>query len=222
MLLITPGSAGIPLPGKELAAVQPDGRPCTPGEKGLVIRRPFPGLTPALSNEPERYRADYRDLIEGCYFTGDAAHLDEDGYVWLAGRADEVVKVAAYHSSVVEVEAALLAHPAIAEAGVMGQPDDIRGKHVSCFVVLERGYSPSPELRQTLLDDLRRELGPVAVIGELTFVPALPKTLRGTLMRRVLKAAMLGRDPTEITILGDARRAWLARLADIGRAAARP
>src|SRR5947199_2348909 len=151
MLPIKPGSATIPLPGISSAVVGPDGKPCAPGEKGImVIRRPFPGLTPTLWGEPERYGRDYWEQIHGVYYTGDSAHVDEDGYVWFAGRADEIIKIAGHRLGTIEVETALLKHPAVAEAGVTGRPDELRGEVIAAFVVLKQGQTPSAELRKEL------------------------------------------------------------------------
>jgi acetyl-CoA synthetase len=179
-----------------------------------VIKRPFPSLTPTLWGEPERYARDYWSRIPGVYFTGDAAQMDEDGYVWFAGRADEVIKIAAHRIGTVEVESAFLKHPAVAEAGVTGRPDPVRGEVISAFVVLKQGQQPSPALRQEVLETVRRELGPVAVIGDFHFVGMLPKTRSGKIMRRVLKAVVLNTDPGDISTIEDegsveeARRAW--------------
>ena len=152
----------------------------------LVIRRPFPSLTATLWGEPERYGADYWERVPGCYYAGDAAHVDEDGYVWVAGRADEVIKIASHRLGTIEVETAFLKHPAVAEAGVTGRPDELRGEVICAFVVLKQGHEPSDRLRRELLQTVRHELGPVAVIGELNFVGLLPKTRSGKIMRRVL------------------------------------
>ena len=202
LLPIKPGSAGIPLPGMEVDVMTPDGDRCRPGEKGiLVFTRPFPSLTPTLWGEPERYGKDYWERIHGVYFTGDSVHMDDDGYVWFAGRADEVIKIAAHRIGTIEVETAFLAHPAVAEAGVTGRPDEVRGEVISAFIVLKQGYEPSEDLRKEILQTLRRELGPVAVVGELQFVDLLPKTRSGKIMRRVLKAVVLDRDPGDITTI---------------------
>ena len=202
LLPIKPGSAGIPLPGMEVDVMTPDGDRCRPGEKGiLVFTRPFPSLTPTLWGEPERYGKDYWERIHGVYFTGDSVHMDDDGYVWFAGRADEVIKIAAHRIGTIEVETAFLAHPAVAEAGVTGRPDEVRGEVISAFIVLKQGYEPSEDLRNEILQTLRRELGPVAVVGELQFVDLLPKTRSGKIMRRVLKAVVLDRDPGDITTI---------------------
>ena len=223
MLPIKPGSAGIPLPGIEAAVMTPEGELCAPGEKGImVIKRPFPGLTPTLWGEPDRYGADYWERLRGVYYTGDSAHIDEDGYVWFAGRADEIIKIAAHRLGTIEVETAFLKHPAVAEAGVTGRPDELRGEVISAFVALKDGYEPSDELRKELLATVRADLGPVAVIGELNFVKLLPKTRSGKIMRRVFKAVVLGRDPGDITTIEEegsveeARQAWQAMRADLG------
>jgi acetyl-CoA synthetase len=217
LLPVKPGSGGIPLPGTDVAVMTLDGEPCQPGEKGiLVLLRPFPSLTATLWGEPERYRHDYWERIPGkqVYFTGDSAHVDEDGYVWFAGRADEVIKIAAHRLGTVEVETAFLKHPAVAEAGVTGRPDDVRGEVISAFVVLKEGHQPSEELRAEFLATIRQELGALAVVGEIQFVELLPKTRSGKIMRRVLKAVVLDRDPGDITTIEeegsveDARRAW--------------
>jgi acetyl-CoA synthetase len=225
MLPIKPGSASVPLPGIDAAIVAPDGTPCGAGEKGImVIRRPFPGLTPTLWGETERYGKDYWERIPGVYSTGDSAHIDEDGYVWFAGRADEIIKIAGHRIGTIEVETACLQHSAVAEAGVTGRPDALRGEIISAFVVLKQGHVPSEGLRQDLLDTVRRELGPVAVIGEVNFVNSLPKTRSGKIMRRVLKAVTLNMEPGDITTIEDegsveeAREAWSAIRAQVGAA----
>ena len=215
MLPIKPGSATIPLPGIDAAVVHSDGTPCEVGEKGImVLKRPFPGLTASLWGEPERYGHDYWDKISGLYYSGDAAHIDEDGYVWFSGRADEIIKIAAHRIGTIEVETACLKHPAVAECGVVGRPDDTRGEVISAFVLLKNDQSPSDELRQAVIDTIRHQLGPIAVIGELNFVSMLPKTRSGKIMRRVLRAVVLDRDPGDITTIeeegsvDEARLAW--------------
>ena len=216
MLPIKPGAAALPLPGIEAAVVTLDGETCQPNEKGImVLKRPFPGMTPGLWGEPERYALDYWRKIPDVYYSGDSAHVDEDGYFWFAGRADEIIKIAAHRIGTIEVESAFLKHPAVAECGVIGRPDEVRGEVIAAFVLLKVGQNPSAELRQALLATIRHELGPVAVIGDLNFVRALPKTRSGKIMRRVLKAVTLDRDPGDITTIEDegsvdeARAAWL-------------
>jgi acetyl-CoA synthetase len=204
LLPIKPGSAGLPLPGIEPRIVGPDGADLGPGEKGImVLDRPFPGLIATLWGEPERYVTDYWSRVPGRYFVGDAAHIDEDGYVWFTGRADEIIKIAAHRLGTIEVESAILAHPSVAEAGVTGRPDEIRGEVIAAFVVLRAGHEPSDALRAEIVATVRRGLGPVAVIGDLSFVDNLPKTRSGKIMRRVLKAVVQGVDPGDLTTIED-------------------
>jgi acetyl-CoA synthetase len=214
-LPVRAGSAGVPLPGMEVAVVTPEGKRLGPGEKGiLVLEKPFPSLTPTLWGEPQRYDADYWKKIPGAYYTGDFAHIDADGYVWFGGRADEVIKIAAHRIGTIEVESAFLKHSSVAETGAVGRPDELRGEVIAAFVVLKQGKAPSPTLKEELIATVRGELGPVAVIGDLHFVRSLPKTRSGKIMRRVLRAVTLGKDPGDVTTLEDegsveeARQAW--------------
>jgi acetyl-CoA synthetase len=223
MLPIKAGSAGIPLPGIDAAVVTMEGEPCAPGEKGImVLKRPFPGLIATLWGEKERYGTDYWSKIPGFYYTGDSAHIDEDGYVWFAGRADEIIKIADHRIGTVEVETAFLMHPSVAESGVIGRPDELRGEVISAFVVLKHGIEETPELKQELLTTVRHELGPIAVIGEVNIVSMLPKTRSGKIMRRVLKAVTLDVEPGDITTIEDegsvedARHAWHQMKAELG------
>jgi acetyl-CoA synthetase len=148
------------------------------------------------------------------YYSGDSAYVDDDGYFWFCGRADEVIKIAAHRLGTIEVESAFLTHPAVAECGVVGRPDETRGEVISAFVLLKHGHHPSDALRRELLQTVRHELGAVAVVGELNFVGMLPKTRSGKIMRRVLKAVVLNVDPGDITTIEDegsveeARQAW--------------
>ncbi|HEV2005108.1 MAG TPA: AMP-binding protein, partial [Candidatus Limnocylindrales bacterium] len=202
LLPIKPGSAGLPLPGIDAVIVQQDGSPAPMGEKGvMLIRRPFPGLIAMLWGEPARYSADYWQRIPGGYYVGDAAHIDTDGYVWFAGRADEIIKIAGHRIGTIEVETAFLRHPAVAEAGVTALPDELRGEVIAAFVALKVGHEPSDELRREILATVREELGPVAVVGSCSFVAMLPKTRSGKIMRRVLKAVADDRDPGDISTI---------------------
>ena len=215
LMPIKPGSATIPLPGVEARVVTTGGEPCEPNEKGImVLTRPFPGMTPALWGEPDRYHRDYWQKIPGVYYSGDSTYVDEDGYFWFCGRADEVIKIAAHRIGTIEVESAFITHPSVAECGVVGRPDETRGEVISAFVVLKHGQTASDDLRKALLHTVRQELGAVAVVGELNFVGMLPKTRSGKIMRRVLKAVVLNVDPGDITTIEDegsveeARQAW--------------
>ena len=204
MLPIKPGSAGIALPGIDATVVQMDGSVVPSGEKGIMlIRRPFPGLISTLWGEPDRYEDDYWRRIPGGYYVGDAAHVDEDAYVWFAGRADEIIKTAGHRLGTIEVETAFLRHPAVAEAGVCAVPDELRGEVVAAFVALRAGQEPSESLARELRETVRHELGPVVVIGQLSFVGMLPKTRSGKIMRRVLKAVAIDRDPGDISTIED-------------------
>ena len=225
LLPVKPGSATVALPGIEAAVVRSDGSECDVGEKGImVLRQPFPGLTARLWGEPERYSRDYWEKVPGAYYTGDSAHVDEDGYVWFGGRADEIIKIAAHRLSTIEVESACLRHPAVAECGVVGRPDETRGEVISAFVLLKNDRRPSDELRSELIDTIRHGLGAIAVVGELNFVSMLPKTRSGKIMRRVLKAVVLDREPGDITTIEEAgsveeaRQAWEQMKADMVRA----
>jgi acetyl-CoA synthetase len=204
LLPIKPGSAGLALPGIEADVVDNDGRPVGVGEKGIMrIVRPFPGLIATLWGEPDRYVSDYWHKIPGGYYVGDAAHVDEDGYVWFAGRADEIIKIADHRIGTIEVETAFLRHPAVAEAGVTGVPDELRGQVIEAFVALRAGREPSEELRGELIRTVRHELGPLAVIKDVSFVAMLPKTRSGKIMRRVLKAVAVDADPGDISTIED-------------------
>ncbi len=192
---IKPGSATYPTPGIMLDIISDkDGHSLGPNEKGvLVIRKPFPGLTPTLWGDAERYRKDYWEktpVTQGIYYTGDAAYRDEDGYIWFLGRADEVIKIAGHRIGPIEVENALMSHPAVAEAAVTGVPDELRGEVASAFVVLSKKYAPSPELKQELMQHVRKTIGSIIVMKDIEFVNMLPKTRSGKLMRRVLKALL--------------------------------
>jgi acetyl-CoA synthetase len=214
LMPIKPGSAGPALPGIEASIVTLDGHELGRNEKGImVIRRPFPGLTPTLWGEPERYASDYWGRIPGSYWVGDAAMIDEDGYAFFAGRADEIIKIAAHRLGTIEVESAFLRNPAVAEAGVTGRPDELRGEVIAAFIVLRNGYEPSEAMRTELLATLRNELGPIAVVGELSFVDTLPKTRSGKIMRRVLKAVVAGVDPGDVTTIEDGGSVEEARAA---------
>jgi acetyl-CoA synthetase len=222
MIPIQPGSSGIPLPGFDIGVMNEMGEECPPGEKGIVvIKRPFPGLVATIWGEPERYGREYWGQIPGVYFTGDSGEIDEQGYVWFGGRADEIIKIAGHRIGTVEVESAFLRHPAVAEAGVTGRPDELRGEVVSAFVALKPGNRPSADLKSELLNTVRQELGPVAVIGEINFVSTLPKTRSGKIMRRVFKSVILDRDPGDISTIEDevsvaeARDAWQRMRAEI-------
>jgi acetyl-CoA synthetase len=148
------------------------------------------------------------------YFTGDGARKDKDGYFWIMGRVDDVLNVSGHRLSTMEVESALVAHPAVAEAAVVGRPDDLKGQAISAFVTLEQGRQPTNELKEELRKWVAKEIGALAKPDDIRFTDTLPKTRSGKIMRRVLKAVILDRDPGDITTIEDegsvedARQAW--------------
>ncbi len=191
LLPVKPGSAGIPLPGIDADIVNDEGRSLPVGAKGnFVCRRPFPGLTPTLWGDHDRYVKSYWERIPGCYYTGDAAMRDEDGYFWFFGRMDEVIKIASHRIGTIEIESVLVSDPAVAESAVVGKPDPLRGEVAAAFVVLKSGYSPSEELKSRLRELVQKSLGKIVVIDEIRFVNALPKTRSGKLMRRLIRAVI--------------------------------
>ena len=198
-----PGKVGVPLPGVVADIVDREGQPITEPNKGglLVLKRPFPHLFRTVYGDPERYAQDW-SRIPGCYFTGDVALKDEDGYIMVVGRADDVLNVAGHRIGTAEVESALLSHPTVAEAAVIGKPDPVRGESIKAFVTLRVGNDPSQEAVATLKAHVRRELGPIAIPAEIDFINTLPKTRSGKIMRRLLKAQELGLDP------GGVRGSW--------------
>ena len=215
LLPIKPGSACLPLPGISSEIRNPDGSRAGPTEKGIVvITRPFPGLTPTIWGDHERYKREYWGNIPGVFFTGDSGYVDEDGYVWFSGRADEIIKVADHRIGVIEVESAFLRHPAVAEAGVTTHPDKLRGSVIVAFVTLKAGREPSEQVKSELRETVRKEFGPLAVIEEINFVTMLPKTRSGKIMRRVLKAIVLNQEPGDVSTIEseesveEVRQAW--------------
>ncbi|MGZ4880696.1 MAG: acetate--CoA ligase [Halobacteriota archaeon] len=200
---LKPGSATKPLPGIEADVVDMEGNSVPPGRGGLlVIRSPWPSMLRTLYNDPDRYKKTYWEQVPGgVYVSGDIARKDDDGYFWIQGRADDVLKIAGHRIGSSEIESAFVSHAAVSEAAVIGKPDSIRGEVVKAFIILKEGYRESPELVNELKKHVRHELGPIAVIGEIVFTPTLPKTRSGKIMRRVLKARELGIDVGDVSTL---------------------
>jgi len=204
MIPIKPGSAGIPLPGIEGDIVDEKGKSLPPEEEGIfVCRKPFPGLTQTLWGADERYAEEYWNQIPNCYYTGDAAKKDEDGYIWFIARADEVIKIAGHRIGTVEVESAFISHPAVAEAAVIGEPDPLRGEVAAAFVVLKEGYAPSHGLEDELRKTVRDAMGPVVVLGNISFVDKVPKTRSGKIMRRLVRAIITGQPLGDYSTIED-------------------
>jgi acetyl-CoA synthetase len=197
-----PGRVGKPLPGVELDIVDREGQPIEEPNQGglLVIKKPFPHFFRTVYGDPARY-AETWNTIPGVYTTGDVALRDADGYYMVVGRADDVLNVAGHRIGSAEVESALVSHPAVAEAAVIGKPDPLKGESIKGFVTLRVGNDPSDGMVHDLQRHVRRELGPIAVPSEIEFTPTLPKTRSGKIMRRLLKAQELGLDPGDITTL---------------------
>jgi acetyl-CoA synthetase len=188
-----PGSATRPLPGIVPEVVTKDGKPVGTNEGGfLIIKRPWPSMLRTLYGDDTRYKAQYWSDIPGAYFTGDGARRDENGNYWIMGRVDDVLNVAGHRLSTMEIESALVSHPSVAEAAVVGKPDDLKGQAISAFVTLEGGQSPSEALRKDLRDHVVREIGALARPDDIHFTDALPKTRSGKIMRRLLRDIAAG------------------------------
>jgi acetyl-CoA synthetase len=203
---LKPGSATKPFFGNEVAVVDEKGNEVPPGEEGkLVIKNPWPGMARTIFNDPDRYVQTYWKDYEkqGWYKTGDSARIDKDGYVWIIGRIDDVIKVSGYRLGTAEIESALVSHPAVSEAAAIGLPHELKGNAIHAYVILRQGATPSPELEQELKDHVAREVGPIARPESITFVDSLPKTRSGKIMRRVLKAQALGQDVGDLSTLED-------------------
>ena len=199
---VRPGRVGKPLPGAVMDIVDREGQPITEPDKGglLVIQKPFPHFFRTVFGDPERYARDW-NTIPGYYFTGDVSLRDADGYYMVVGRADDVLNVSGHRIGSAEVESALVSHSAVAEAAVIGKPDEVRGESIKGFVTLRMGNDPTEDMVAALKAHVRHELGPIAVPSEIEFTPTLPKTRSGKIMRRLLKAQELGLDPGDITTL---------------------
>jgi acetyl-CoA synthetase len=183
-----PGSATLPLPGVAARVVNLQGQPVKPGETGyLIIQKPWPSMLRTIYGDDERYAREYWSRIPGVYFAGDAAQCDQDGYIWVLGRVDDVIKVAGHRLSSMEIESALVSHISVAEAAVVARPDEIKGEAIVCFVTLRSGQSPSGELRIALMEHVSATIGTIARPADVRFCDLLPKTRSGKIMRRLLR-----------------------------------
>ncbi len=198
-----PGFAGRAVPGIVADVVDKNGHPVPPGTGGLlVIKEPWPSMMRTVYGNDERYR-QYWSTIGNYYSAGDLAVKDEDGYIMILGRSDDVLIVAGHNIGSAEVESALVSHEAVAEAAVIGKPDPLKGDSIKAFIILRVGYKPSDKLKLDLVYHVRMDLGPIAIPSEIEFVESLPKTRSGKIMRRVLKARELGMDPGDLSTLDD-------------------
>jgi acetyl-CoA synthetase len=199
-----PGSASFPVPGVDAAIVDENGKPVEPGTKGyLVVRRPWPGMLMTLWGDDEKYRQVYWSKFVGVYYPGDYAMVDQEGYIWLLGRADDVLKVAGHRLGTMELESAFVSHKAIAEAAVTGKPDATKGESIIAFLVPKEGFAQSDSLREEVVAHIRKTLGPIATPDEVYFVSKLPKTRSGKIMRRLLKSIASGDKIGDVTTLED-------------------
>jgi acetyl-CoA synthetase len=199
---LKPGSATRPFFGQQAEVLSEDGRPVPDGEEGyLVLNRPWPAMLRTLYRDDERYIQQYWSKYPGKYLTGDSAKRDKDGYFWVIGRVDDVIKVSGYRLGTAEIESALVSHPSVAEAAVIGLPDDLKGHAIHAFCILRAGHSPSPQLEDELKAHVGHEMGPIARPAEIRFTDVLPKTRSGKIMRRVLKARALGISEGDTTTL---------------------
>ncbi len=201
-LPLKPGSGTLPFFGQQAAVLTEEGNPAQPNEEGfLVLKRPWPAMLRTVYRDPDRYVRQYWSKYPGLYTTGDSARMDEDGYFWIIGRVDDVIKVSGYRLGTAEVESALVSHPAVAEAAAIGLPHEIKGNAIHTYVILRSGFEGSPELAEELRQHVGKELGPIARPERVEFVPRLPKTRSGKIMRRVLKARALGMPEGDLTTL---------------------
>jgi len=190
-----PGSATRPFPGIVADVVTREGKSAGANEGGyLVIKKPWPGMLRTIYRDPERYREQYWSQIPGMYFTGDGARRDTDGYFWVMGRIDDVVNVSGHRLGTMEVESALVSHPQVTEAAVVGRPDAMKGQAIAAFVTLAAGGTPGDALKQELRDHVAHEIGAFAKPDDIRFTDALPKTRSGKIMRRLLRDLAAGNE----------------------------
>ncbi len=203
---LKPGSATHPFPGQQIDIVDEDGEPVGPNEDGyLVIKHPWPSMLRTVYGDPDRYVEQYwsRFKEQGWYLAGDSARKDEDGYFWIIGRIDDVIKVSGYRLGTAEIESALVSHPNVAEAAVIGLPDELKGSVIYAYVILRAGIGDWPDMEQALKEHVRHEIGPIAVPANIEAVESLPKTRSGKIMRRVLRARAMGQDEGDLSTLAD-------------------
>lgn len=186
---LKPGSGTLPIPGVNITVVDENGAEVAANTKGyLVIKNPWPGMLLTLWNDDEKYKTVYWSKYENCYYPGDYALKDDDGYLWLLGRADDVLKIAGHRIGTAELESCMVSHPDVAESAACGIPDEIKGEAIIAFVVLKQGIDNSDILEKQLVDKIRTDIGAIATPKQIYFVSKLPKTRSGKIMRRLLKA----------------------------------
>jgi len=199
---LKPGSGTRPFFGQEADIVDAHGKPVPIGEEGyLVLKRPWPAMLRTIYKDPDRYVKQYWSTVPGCYTTGDSAKRDVDGYFWIIGRVDDVIKVSGYRLGTAEIESALVSHPAVAEAAAIGLPHEVKGQAIHGYCILRTGYAPSEALAEELRQHVAQHVGPIARPEHVSFVESLPKTRSGKIMRRVLKARAQGLPEGDLSTL---------------------
>ena len=201
---LKPGSATKPFLGNEMTVVDESGKDVDPGLEGnLVIKNPWPGMARTILGDPDRFIEKYWETYkkQGWYLTGDSAKMDKDGYFWIIGRNDDVLKVSGYRLGSAEIESALVSHPSVTESAAIGLPDKLKGNIIHATVILKQGFSASEELANELKQHVASEIGPIAKPAFIVFAESLPKTRSGKIMRRVLKARALGQEEGDLTTL---------------------
>lgn len=201
---LKPGSAFKPFFGIDADVVDDQGNKIPSNTQGyLIVRKPWPAMLLDVYNNPTRYKETYFEKIPNVYFAGDSAKIDEDGYYWIVGRNDDVIKVSGHRLGSAELESAFVSNPKVAEAAVIGKPHEVKGESIKAFVILKQGVVPSDELKMELVQTVRKSIGPIATPDEIDFVDKLPKTRSGKIMRRVLKAKELGQPVGDVSTLED-------------------
>lgn len=200
---LKPGSAFKPFPTIVADVVDDEGNSVVERGGHLVIKSPWPSMFRTLYRNPKRYQEAYWSTFPGIYLSGDVARVDEDGYFWVQGREDDVLNVSGHRISTAEVESALVSHPAVAEAAVVGKPHPLKGEDISAFVILKEDAKEPDNLEKVLKDHVRAEIGPIATPAEVKSVKDLPKTRSGKIMRRVIKALVKGEDPGDTSTLAN-------------------
>jgi acetyl-CoA synthetase len=201
---LKPGSGTRPYPGVEVDVVNEEGTPVKAGEEGfLVLKKPWPAMLRTIYKDPDRYVKTYWSKYPGVYLAGDSARKDEDGYFWIIGRVDDVIKVSGYRLGTAELESAFVSHPSVAEAAVIGLPHEIKGIAIHAYVILRAGLEGSDKLAEELKQHIGHEVGPIAKPEKIEFVSSLPKTRSGKIMRRVLKARAQGLSEGDLSTLED-------------------
>jgi acetyl-CoA synthetase len=201
---LKPGSATFPLPGIEAEVVDDAGQRVERGGGYLTLTRPWPSMLRGIYGDPERYRETYWSRFEGRYFAGDGSKIDDDGYLWLLGRVDDVMNVSGHRVSTTEVESALVDHPTVAEAAVVGRTDDTTGQAIIAYVTLKTGNEPDASHGEALRQHVAQKIGAIARPKTILFTDDLPKTRSGKIMRRLLRDVAEGRDLGDTTTLADA------------------